>query len=130
MNRFQLPKFESDLDVLALGVVKSESNAIFGAYLSHPPSPSNPEFYGDRDCFLWTLKPATSCYKWTMKNDLFMRCSTDYICLGSGGKGHGLFIHKDMWGRTDYCETYDNPPLEPVHPDRFQILAIEIYSFK
>jgi hypothetical protein len=117
-------------DAPLLFIIKSDSNAVFGAFLSHAPSPTHPEFYGDRECFLFTLKPATSCYKWTMKNDLFMRCHADYICLGSGGKGHGLFIHKDMWGRTAYCETYDNPPLDTTNPDHFQILALEIYAFR
>jgi len=111
-------------------LIKSDSGAVFGAFLTHPLDITRSEFYGDRDCFLFTLAPGTSCYKWTMTNDLFIKAGADHFIIGGGGSGYGLFIHRDMWGRSDCSDTFDNPPLDAARTDKFQILALEIYAFR
>lgn len=112
-------------------IVKSNHNAIFGAYLTDPWVKSAEEqYYGQRESFLWTLEPHAGHWGWTGNNDYFMRTGLDFICVGGGtASGNGLWINDDLDGRSCRCDTFDNPQLDPIS-EFFHCVAIEVYTFE
>ncbi|XP_074870877.1 TBC1 domain family member 24-like isoform X2 [Carettochelys insculpta] len=58
---------------------------------------------------------------------MFMSGSREGIRIGGGG-GQALFIDADLcYGRTEHCETFDNPPL---CQENFQVQLLEAWGFQ
>ncbi|NWJ10063.1 TBC24 protein, partial [Crypturellus undulatus] len=58
---------------------------------------------------------------------MFMSGSREGIIIGGGG-GRALALDADLlWGRTEPCETFDNPPL--CHED-FKVQLLEAWGFQ
>ncbi|XP_032995450.1 TBC1 domain family member 24-like [Lacerta agilis] len=58
---------------------------------------------------------------------MFMSGTREEIIIGGGG-GQALFIDADLHhGRTEHCETFDNPPL---CQENFQVQLLEVWGFQ
>ncbi|XP_015500845.1 TBC1 domain family member 24-like [Parus major] len=58
---------------------------------------------------------------------MFMAGSRDGIVIGGGG-GQALSLDASLlWGHTERCETFDNPPLCREH---FQVQLLEVWGFR
>ncbi|XP_042303477.1 TBC1 domain family member 24-like [Sceloporus undulatus] len=58
---------------------------------------------------------------------MFMSGTQEGIIIGGGG-GQALFIDANLYhGRTEHCETFDNPPL---CQENFQIQLLEVWGFQ
>nr|XP_006131425.2 TBC1 domain family member 24-like isoform X2 [Pelodiscus sinensis] len=58
---------------------------------------------------------------------MFMSGTREGIIIGGGG-GQALYIDADLcYGRTEHCETFDNPPL---CQENFQVQLLEAWGFQ
>ncbi|KAM4761840.1 TBC1 domain family member 24-like isoform 2-T2 [Cyanocitta cristata] len=58
---------------------------------------------------------------------MFMSGSRDGIVIGGGG-GQALSLDASLlWGHTEHCETFDNPPL---CQENFQVQLLEVWGFQ
>ncbi|CAM2101812.1 TBC1 domain family member 24-like isoform X1 [Caretta caretta] len=58
---------------------------------------------------------------------MFMSGTREGIVIGGGG-GQALYIDADLYyGRTEHCETFDNPPL---CQENFQVQLLEVWGFQ
>uniref|UniRef100_A0A8C5U908 TBC1 domain family member 24 n=1 Tax=Malurus cyaneus samueli TaxID=2593467 RepID=A0A8C5U908_9PASS len=58
---------------------------------------------------------------------MFMSGSRDGIVIGGGG-GQALSLDASLlWGHTEHCETFDNPPL---CRENFQVQLLEVWGFQ
>ncbi|NWZ32030.1 TBC24 protein, partial [Asarcornis scutulata] len=58
---------------------------------------------------------------------MFMSGSREGIIIGGGG-GQALSLDADLlWGRTEHCETFDNPPL---CQENFRVQLLEVWGFQ
>jgi hypothetical protein len=110
-------------------VVRTETGAVFGAYLSAPWRRSdgrNPNFgryWGSNATFVFGLAPTYVKYSWVghaegafvngqRPTELFMTVSKTLIAVGGGGNGHALELDDDLHrGFSDTCHTFLNAPL-------------------
>ncbi|NXL84806.1 TBC24 protein, partial [Alectura lathami] len=58
---------------------------------------------------------------------MFMSGSREGIIIGGGG-GQALSLDANLlWGRTEHCETFDNPPL---CQENFKVQLLEVWAFQ
>ncbi|KFO14264.1 TBC1 domain family member 24, partial [Balearica regulorum gibbericeps] len=58
---------------------------------------------------------------------MFMSGSREGIIIGGGG-GQALSLDANLlWGRTEHCETFDNPPL---CQENFKVQLLEVWGFQ
>ncbi|NXI62318.1 TBC24 protein, partial [Anseranas semipalmata] len=58
---------------------------------------------------------------------MFMSGSREGIIIGGGG-GQALSLDADLlWGHTEHCETFDNPPL---CQENFRVQLLEVWGFQ
>nr|XP_025976328.1 TBC1 domain family member 24-like [Dromaius novaehollandiae] len=58
---------------------------------------------------------------------MFMAGSREGIIIGGGG-GQALALDAELlWGRTEHCETFDNPPL---CQENFKVQLLEVWGFQ
>ncbi|XP_054249772.1 TBC1 domain family member 24-like isoform X2 [Indicator indicator] len=58
---------------------------------------------------------------------MFMAGSREGIIIGGGG-GQALSLDANLlWGRTEHCETFDNPPL---CQENFKVQLLEVWGFQ
>ncbi|MCL4134597.1 UNVERIFIED_CONTAM: hypothetical protein GTU68_037307 [Idotea baltica] len=130
-------------------LVRTTKDEVFGAYCSTAWQERNRNdeyghkqtYFGTGESFLFTLKPRAVHYEWVgitqqrenselssvaHQSELFMHADNDMVSVG-GGHGHGLMLDHDLqYGKTENCETFNNPPLCST-PD-FEIKVVEVYS--
>lgn len=63
-------------------LIKDTGGYIFGAYLSHSLKLKGNSYFGDGSCFLFTLNPKITIYKWSKINRHFINTSQEYLVLG------------------------------------------------
>ena len=143
----------SKATLIALETVDGE---VFGSFTSSPWR-KNTTFFGSGESFLWRMKHdrKTVCksiieqaqleseievFPWTGDNYLVQLCTDKYIAVGGGGSqqhigssecGFGLCIDDEvLHGTSDYCPTFDNPPLSKEHQDGspFEIVNLEVWT--
>ena len=85
-------------------------------------------------------------FSWTGKNDYNQLCNENMLAVGCSSSGlagshkndklfsdgFGLAIDDDLlYGTSNYCQTFDNPPLSSEHQDGspFKILNLEVWAF-
>eukprot|EP00094_Tigriopus_californicus_P005581 TCALIF_05378-PA protein Name:"Similar to tbc1d24 TBC1 domain family member 24 (Xenopus laevis)" AED:0.19 eAED:0.19 QI:0/0.5/0.77/0.88/0.5/0.66/9/149/405 len=103
-------------------------------------------YFGTGETFLFQidLRDPSECiiYPWVRKNtqnedvtltkaekhaqELFMSGQTDMISIG-GGNGCAIFLDSSLrFGRSEHCETFNNPPL--CQGKDFEVSVVEVYG--
>jgi len=124
MNTFYTKVYQRAPTVI---IVEDINHHIFGAYASEPWVKTKQVHYGSGESFLFKLKPVSKIFKWSKLNDYFMYSKPDFISLGSGGGGYGLWLDSDFErGSSATCDTFQNEPLSLT--EQFEILKIEVWA--
>jgi len=111
----------------SLVVVEDSNHHIFGCYATDPWDKSSQEYYGSGESFLFKIKPICKVFKWSKINDYFMYSSKDFISMGGGGDGYGLWLDSEFdHGSTATCDTFRNEPLSLT--EQFRVLRVEVWS--
>nr|XP_045609959.1 GTPase-activating protein skywalker-like isoform X2 [Procambarus clarkii] len=129
--------------------IRTVDDYVFGAYCStawaqrhHKDEFGNWQtYFGTGETFLFTLRPTVAKYQWVgisrqqdnahlssveHSAELFMHADSNMITIG-GGHGQGIMLDHDFrYGKTETCQTFDNPPLVPNGD--FEVKVIEVYS--
>jgi hypothetical protein len=130
-------------------IISALGGGVFGAFTSAQWKMSG-DFYGDGDCFLFSVDPCVKVYRPTGNRSNYMYCNPSSRLSYNDGKAHGigfggttdaprLFIPEssllddDAFCRAgSYDTTYEQGPLLPegsTHfSDRFRIDHIEIWG--
>uniref|UniRef100_A0A8C8S391 TBC1 domain family member 24 n=1 Tax=Pelusios castaneus TaxID=367368 RepID=A0A8C8S391_9SAUR len=113
--------------------------------------------FGTGECFVFSVCPEMEKYEWVFIKkpeltkavpakghlspflatrhfllpsktaSMFMSGTQEGIIIGGGG-GQALYIDADLYyGRTEHCETFDNPPL---CQENFQVQLLEVWGFQ
>jgi len=100
------------------------------------------KYFGTGECFLFRFsKSGVEHFPWVQpdsddeeeeeKNlrakELFMSGDSTMVTVGGGG-GTGIFLDADLrFGRTERCDTFQNPPL--ASQSDFTVSVIEVIGF-
>ncbi|CAL4124990.1 unnamed protein product [Meganyctiphanes norvegica] len=128
-------------------LVRTTKDYVFGAYLSSPWATRNKQdefgnrqtYFGTGESFLFSLRPQSARYEWVGINqqksggptlehsaELFMHADNTMLSIGGGG-GQGIQLDEELrFGKTEWCQTFNNPPLCPESD--FEVKVIEVYS--
>lgn len=108
-----------------LFIIRSSEDTVFGFFASSSWKHQHHKYFGDRDCFVWTLRPSPAVYRWSnaSANDHMQHVDSHSISLGAGPPA--VVIHED-YITTNECPTFQNPPL--AKDIDFEYARIEIYS--
>ncbi|KAF2360707.1 TLDc domain [Trinorchestia longiramus] len=130
-------------------LVRTTCDHVFGAYCSVAWNNRNKRdefgnkqtYYGTGETFLFSLRPVPAKHQWVgitqqhqnaalshVKHsaELFMHGDDDMITIG-GGEGQGIFLDNELqFGKTETCQTFDNPPLCPT--GNFEIKVVEVFG--
>jgi len=89
------------------------------------------QFFGNGECFVFTLYPKATKYGWQKGNkDLFMKSEPNFMVIGAGGDGVAIFLDTELWwGRSKSCTTFNNEPLNGENGS-FECMSLEAYAFK
>ncbi|XP_068903168.1 GTPase-activating protein skywalker isoform X1 [Tenebrio molitor] len=124
-------------------MIKTCNNEVFGAYCSSRWGERNQKddrgnrqaYFGTGETFLFSLYPDRAKYQWVgIEGDkvghgaeLFMAADSKMITIG-GGEGQAIWMDENIrFGKTDRCQTFNNPPLCPSGD--FEIRVLEVYGF-
>ncbi|XP_972217.2 GTPase-activating protein skywalker isoform X7 [Tribolium castaneum] len=124
-------------------MIKTCNNEVFGAYCSSRWGERNQKddrgnrqaYFGTGETFLFSLYPERAKYQWVgIEGDkvghgaeLFMAADSKMITIG-GGEGQAIWMDENIrFGKTDRCQTFNNPPLCPSGD--FEIRVLEVYGF-
>ncbi|XP_046675698.1 GTPase-activating protein skywalker isoform X1 [Homalodisca vitripennis] len=124
-------------------MIKTCNNEVFGAYCSSRWQERNLKddrgnrtaYFGTGETFLFSLYPERAKYPWVgMEGDsvnhsaeLFMAADSKMITIG-GGDGQAIWMDENLrFGKTDRCQTFNNPPLCTSRD--FEIRVLEVYGF-
>ncbi|XP_055594608.1 GTPase-activating protein skywalker-like [Uranotaenia lowii] len=125
-------------------MIKTCNNEVFGAYCSTRWYERNLKdergqrqaYFGTGETFLFSLYPERAKYPWVgiegdkglgHASELFMAADSKMITIG-GGEGQAIWMDENIrFGKTDRCQTFNNPPL-CVSGD-FEIRVLEVYGF-
>jgi len=117
-------------------LLKDENQQVFGAYAAEGWY-STPSVYGSGQNFLFKVPaqpdpPVTFAkvefYKWKKENGnyCYQMSTQDYIAMGSGGDGYGLWLDDELLNGHSYkCETYGNETL--ASNTSFKVVAMEVW---
>ncbi|XP_064078720.1 GTPase-activating protein skywalker-like isoform X4 [Macrobrachium nipponense] len=129
--------------------IRTTNDHVFGAYCSTAWAQRNitdeygnrQTYFGTGESFLFSLRPTVAKYQWVgitqqqeeagisnLKHsaELFMHGDSNMITIG-GGNGNGIMLDQELrFGKTENCETFNNPPLTPDAD--FEVKVIEVYS--
>lgn len=109
-------------------VVEDKDRNLFGCFASDSWR-IEPHYYGNGECFMFTLKPYSRFYHWSQKNSNFMCSRKDFVAMGGGRHGFGLWIDNEFNNGSTYeCDTFDSAPL--TKSEDFQITVVEVWGFK
>nr|CDS31458.1 peptidoglycan binding lysin subgroup,peptidoglycan binding lysin domain [Hymenolepis microstoma] len=134
-------------------LIKDTTDHVMGAYLSCHPRVQIGSFYGTGETFVfhWLPSSKTPCsedipsaknvidnsqscgnfcfkkYAWSGKNSFFISGDSDVLAVGCSNGRSALRIDASLnRGRSEPCETFDNPELTPS--EDFFIYALELWS--
>ncbi|XP_037033842.1 GTPase-activating protein skywalker isoform X15 [Bradysia coprophila] len=125
-------------------MIKTCNNEVFGAYCSSRWFERNLKddkghrqaYFGTGETFLFSLYPERARYPWVgiegdkglgHGSELFMAADSKMITIG-GGEGQAIWMDENIrYGKTDRCQTFNNPPLCPSGD--FEIRVLEVYGF-
>ncbi|XP_058167716.1 GTPase-activating protein skywalker isoform X3 [Anopheles ziemanni] len=125
-------------------MIKTCNNEVFGAYCSSRWYERNLKddrgqrqaYFGTGETFLFSLYPERAKYPWVgiegdtglgHASELFMAADSKMITIG-GGEGQAIWMDENIrFGKTDRCQTFNNPPL--CASGDFEIRVLEVYGF-
>ncbi|XP_058450988.1 GTPase-activating protein skywalker isoform X5 [Malaya genurostris] len=125
-------------------MIKTCNNEVFGAYCSSRWFERNLKddrgqrqaYFGTGETFLFSLYPERAKYPWVgiegdkglgHGSELFMAADSKMITIG-GGEGQAIWMDENIrFGKTDRCQTFNNPPL--CANGDFEIRVLEVYGF-
>lgn len=125
-------------------MIKTCNNEVFGAYCSSRWYERNLKddrgqrqaYFGTGETFLFSLYPERAKYPWVgiegdkglgHASELFMAADSKMITIG-GGEGQAIWMDENIrFGKTDRCQTFNNPPL--CATGDFEIRVLEVYGF-
>ncbi|XP_065081106.1 GTPase-activating protein skywalker isoform X4 [Ochlerotatus camptorhynchus] len=125
-------------------MIKTCNNEVFGAYCSSRWYERNVRndrgqrqaYFGTGETFLFSLYPERAKYPWVgiegdkglgHASELFMAADSKMITIG-GGQGQAIWMDENIrFGKTDRCQTFNNPPL--CASGDFEIRVLEVYGF-
>jgi len=110
-------------------ILKTDQNEVFGAFVTEAWARQT-GYFGDRDCFLWSLKPNAKKFGWYKGcTDYFMEVTSKKLLVG-GGDGSGLELDDEFNnGVTQKCTSFQNDPLTKDGRHNFRCVAVEMYGF-
>ena len=110
-----------------LMAIEDTNGNVFGALTSRSFRLSD-HFYGTGESFLFRLYPEFEVFRWTGKNQYFIRTDTENLTIGSGDGKFGIWLDSDLYhGRSERCLTYNNEPLSSECD--FFVKTLECWSF-
>ncbi|XP_075721767.1 GTPase-activating protein skywalker-like [Rhipicephalus microplus] len=117
-------------------VVLTTRGECFGAYCSTRWMERKQAYFGTGETFLFTFTPEARRFAWIgvgavrdvpHSAKLFMSANQNMVLIG-GGNGMGLYIDQSLEnGRTEHCDTFDNPPLAASND--FAVNILEVIGF-
>jgi len=108
-------------------LVKSADGHAFGGFATEYWKPV-PFYYGNGECFVFSLVPGFAGYKATYSNECYMHSSQEFIGMGGDSTGrHALYMNDSLqWGTSETVTTYLNRRLSKT--EEFQILEVELWG--
>lgn len=118
-------------------IVKTSDDDLFGVFCScswQERLNKHTKFFGTGETFVFTLNPKKCKYPWVgmhrqdvkPKESMFLSADAKYIVVGGGGGQAIRFDDNLQTGRTEHCQTFDNPPL--ASSQDFICRVVEVYG--
>ncbi|XP_046758917.1 TLD domain-containing protein 2 isoform X7 [Gallus gallus] len=103
----------SQLSSPALLLIRDTEAQAFGAFSTSPIHVSS-GFYGTGETFLFSFSPELKVFRWTGRNNFFLKGDVDMLMVGAGSGKFGLWLDGDLHhGGSCPCETFNNESLSP-----------------
>uniref|UniRef100_A0A8C9NAN1 TBC/LysM-associated domain containing 2 n=1 Tax=Serinus canaria TaxID=9135 RepID=A0A8C9NAN1_SERCA len=113
-------------DSPALLLIRDTEAQAFGAFSATAIRPSS-GFYGTGETFLFSFCPELKVFRWTGRNDFFVKGDVNLLMVGGASRRFGLWLDGDLHhGGSQPCETLDNETLS--HREEFCIQDLEMWG--
>ncbi|NXO29460.1 TLDC2 protein, partial [Cisticola juncidis] len=113
-------------DSPALLLIRDTEAQAFGAF-SASAIRSSSGFYGTGETFLFSFCPELKVFRWTGRNDFFVKGDMNLLMVGGGSGRFGLWLDGDLHhGGSQPCETFDNEILS--QREEFCIQDLEMWG--
>ncbi|NXG78178.1 TLDC2 protein, partial [Baryphthengus martii] len=110
----------------ALLLIRDTMAQAFGAFSASTIHCST-GFYGTGETFLFSFSPVLKVFKWTGRNNFFVKGDVDLLMIGGGSGRFGLWLDGDLHhGGSQPCETFDNETLSSR--EEFCVQDLEVWG--
>ncbi|XP_074744455.1 TLD domain-containing protein 2 [Strix uralensis] len=107
-------------------LIRDTEAQAFGAFSASTIHRSN-GFYGTGETFLFSFSPELKVFRWTGRNNFFLKGDVDLLMIGGGSGRFGLWLDGDLnHGGSHPCETFDNETLSSR--EEFCVQDLEVWG--